>query len=128
MTKNETKDSNSTNKVLIFGLLVGALYLGLRDWGGDDEVLIQGATVKRGDVEITVVERGNLSAKNAASIRSEIEGRATILSMVQEGTFVEAGDVVCELDTTADRPKLKVVAHGIRNSLGVAFHPTTDDL
>ena len=67
MTKNETKDSGSTNKVLIFGLLVGALYLGLRDWGGDDEVLIQGATVKRGDVEITVVERGNLSAKNAAS-------------------------------------------------------------
>jgi HlyD family secretion protein len=100
MTNNETKDSDSTNKVLIFGLLVGALYLGLRDWGGDDEILIQGATVKRGDVEITVVERGNLSAKNAASIRSEIEGRATILSMVQEGTFVEAGDIVCELDTT----------------------------
>jgi len=100
MTKNETKDSGSTNKVLLFGLLAGALYLGTRDWGGDDDVLIQGATVKRGDVEITVVERGNLSAKNAASIRSEIEGRATILSMVQEGTFVEAGDVVCELDTT----------------------------
>ncbi len=100
MTKNETKDSDSTNKVLIFGLLVGALYLGMRDWGGEGEVLIQGATVKRGDVEITVVERGNLSAKNAASIRSEIEGRATILSMVQEGTFVEAGDIVCELDTT----------------------------
>ena len=51
-------------------------------------------------MEITVVERGNLSAKNAASIKSEIEGRATILSMVTEGTFVEAGEIVCELDTT----------------------------
>ena len=79
MTKNETTDSGSTNKVLLFGLLVGALYLGMRDWSGDDDVLVQGATVKRGDVEITVVERGNLSAKNAASISSPTEPDWSIL-------------------------------------------------
>ena len=35
---------------------------------------------------------------------------------------------ICEFDPSAPRPKLTVIAHGIRNSLGLAFHPATDDL
>jgi glucose/arabinose dehydrogenase len=35
---------------------------------------------------------------------------------------------ICEFDPNSPRPKLEVVAHGIRNSLGLAFHPATDDL
>ena len=88
------------NKVLIVAAVGVALWFAFFGGDGGEEALIQGATVKRGFVEITVVERGNLASKNAASIKSEIEGRATILSMVTEGTFVEAGDIVCELDTT----------------------------
>ena len=106
MTNTQAKKSSSTNKVFLFGLIAGVAYLGTRDWGGEEQVLIQGATVKRGDVEITVVDRGNLSAKNAASIKSEIEGRATILSMVAEGSYVEEGEIICELDTTDEVNKV----------------------
>jgi len=33
-------------------------------------------------------------------IRSEVEGRTTILTLKPEGSHVEAGEVVCELDAT----------------------------
>jgi len=94
------EESSSLNKILLVVAIGAVLWFSFFRGDAGEETLIQGAAVKRGDVEITVVERGNLASKNAASIRSEIEGRATILSMVSEGTFVEAGDIVCELDTT----------------------------
>lgn len=101
-----TTTSAAPSITLKRGLILAAVGLGL--WlafgeGKEDGAgVIRGAKVKRGNVEITVVERGNLSAKNAASIRSEIEGRTTILSMVAEGTYVEEGDIVCELDMTEE--------------------------
>mgnify|MGYP002528621897 CR=1 FL=1 len=101
-----TNTSAAPSVTLKRGLILAAVALGL--WlafgeGKEDGAgVIRGAKVKRGNVEITVVERGNLSAKNAASIRSEIEGRTTILSMVAEGTYVEVGDIVCELDMTEE--------------------------
>ena len=45
MTNTETTEASSTNKVLLFGLIAGVVYLGTRDWSGDDDVLIQGAMV-----------------------------------------------------------------------------------
>ena len=99
-SSSNVEDPNSLGKILIGAGLIAVLWFTVFSDDGDEVGAIVGATVKRGDVEITVVERGNLSAKNAASLRSEIEGRATVLSMVPEGTFVEKGDVVCELDTT----------------------------
>ena len=97
---SEVEGSKHLNRILIVVAVGAVLWFAFFRGDSGEEALIQGATVKRGFVEITVVERGNLAAKNAASIKSEIEGRATILSMVTEGTFVEAGDIVCELDTT----------------------------
>ncbi len=63
----------------------------------------RGATVQRGPLRITVTQRGNLSAKNAVRLFNEIEGRTTILELVEEGTFVEAGTVVARLDVSAQR-------------------------
>ena len=56
-----------------------------------------------------------------------VPGNGEVLDCNDTATHPLLGSI-CELDTTAARPKLKVVAHGIRNSLGVAFHPTTNDL
>ena len=97
---SEVEEPKSLVKLLLGAAVAAILWLTVFSDDSDESGVIAGATVKRGDVEITVVERGNLSAKNAASLRSEIEGRATVLSMVAEGSFVEKGDVVCELDTT----------------------------
>lgn len=62
---------------------------------------IEGAVVKRGPLRISVSTRGNLKAADSVSLKSEVEGRTLILSLVPEGMHVKAGDVVCELDATA---------------------------
>jgi HlyD family secretion protein len=66
-----------------------------------DTVAIEGAEVRRGTLEITVTERGNLTAKNSVSIKSEVEGRTTLLYLIDEGVHVEQGELLAELDTSA---------------------------
>ncbi|MCC6408591.1 MAG: HlyD family efflux transporter periplasmic adaptor subunit [Planctomycetes bacterium] len=68
--------------------------------GGPDET-IEGAEVRKGSLAITVVERGNLKASDVVSLKSEIEGSSTILYLIPEGTHVEAGTLLCELDATS---------------------------
>lgn len=67
--------------------------------GGEPAEGIAGAQVKRGPLRISVVERANLKAKSSVELKSELERSTTILSLIPEGTWVEPGDVVCELDT-----------------------------
>jgi HlyD family secretion protein len=61
---------------------------------------VEGGVVKRGPLRISVRARGNLKAADSVSLKSEVEGRTQILTLVPEGTHVKAGDVVCELDAT----------------------------
>jgi HlyD family secretion protein len=57
-------------------------------------------TVARGDLLVSVTEGGNLKAKKSVKIECEVEGRATIVSLVPEGTFVKEGDMLVELDSS----------------------------
>jgi HlyD family secretion protein len=59
-----------------------------------------GHAVQRGPLRITVLERGNLEAADSAVLKNEVEGRTTILWLIEEGTQVEKGELVCELDTS----------------------------
>ncbi len=77
-------------------------------WGVGDEQTdsLAGAVVKRGDLRISELSRGNLEAKDSARLVNELEGRANIIYLIEEGTRVEAGDVVCELDTSGHEDRL----------------------
>jgi HlyD family secretion protein len=55
---------------------------------------------KKGPFEITVTERGTLDSMKNAVLSSKVEGATTIISIVPEGTTVNAGDLVCELDSS----------------------------
>ena len=57
-------------------------------------------TVARGDLLITVTATGDLKAKNSIKIAPEIQGRATIVYLVEEGKRVEKGEILAELDKT----------------------------
>ncbi len=70
-------------------------------FGGESSEALAGAQVRRGNLLISVTERGNLKARNSISLRSEIEGRTTILWLIPEGTVVEAGEKVAELDASS---------------------------
>jgi len=58
-------------------------------------------TVHRGDLVITVRERGEIKAAQNTRVLSEVEGRVTLIQLVPEGTVVAAGDIVATLDTSA---------------------------
>ncbi|MSR74069.1 MAG: HlyD family efflux transporter periplasmic adaptor subunit [Planctomycetes bacterium] len=75
---------------------------------GDDAVVSAAGTAKvtRGTLQITVQEGGELQSANPSIVRSEIEGRATILELLPEGTAVKKGDRIGRLDSAGIEDKL----------------------
>ncbi len=69
--------------------------------GSQDPVdAVETVAAKRGPLTIRVLEAGTLKAKDPEILRSGLQGRATIISIVPEGTRVSAGDLLVELDTS----------------------------
>lgn len=67
---------------------------------GKEEVAIEGAPVRRGDLRISEVVRGNLEATDSITLKCEVEGRSTIIYLAEEGKMLKAGDLVAELDVS----------------------------
>lgn len=68
-------------------------------------------TVRRDDLTISATENGDIKALNSEDIMCEVEGRTTIISIVDEGTYitpedVNNGKVLVELDSSAIKEKL----------------------
>lgn len=67
--------------------------------------------VERGDLIISVTESGNIKAVKSVDIKSKVEGRATIVNIVPEGTMitpedVNDGKVLVELDSSKLKEQL----------------------
>src|SRR5205823_3232355 len=60
-------------------------------------------TVVRGDLPITVTERGELDSLKSVEVRCEVEGKegVKLLNIVPEGVHVTAGQEVARYDTEA---------------------------
>lgn len=88
--------------LVVTGLGAAAWQLGLLEsvMGSEEIVAVEGAPVRRGPLRISEVVRGNLEAKDSISLRSEIQGRATVIFLEAEGTMLEAGQLVAELDVS----------------------------
>jgi HlyD family secretion protein len=56
--------------------------------------------VARGPLTISVTESGTIKAREQIIIKNEVEGRTTILFLVPEGTRVEEGDLLVQLDAS----------------------------
>jgi len=56
------------------------------------------APAVRGDLTITVADRGELESIDAVTVACELEGGGKIMTIVPEGTRVAKGDEVCKLD------------------------------
>jgi len=73
--------------------------------------------VERGDFVHEITERGNVESASNIEIRCEVQSQNTagtrILKIVPEGTYVQKGDVICELDSSAlenDRMRQESIA------------------
>lgn len=75
---------------------------------GDRDALagIPTAVARRGPLAITVVESGTVRPREQLVRRNELDDPATIISIVDEGTRVNKGDLMVELDVTARRKEL----------------------
>lgn len=56
------------------------------------------ATATRGELVITVTDKGELEAIDAVNVINELEGVGKLVSIVPEGTFVKVGETVAQLD------------------------------
>jgi len=98
------KKKNRLTLPIVLVVAAGGLWSGLRDGGWmttSAEVEVEGQAVQRGPLRITVVQRGNLSAKNSVKVINELEGQVQILKLVAEGTPVKKGDLLVVLDTSS---------------------------
>ena len=88
--------------LVLIAALAGTWQLGLFDrlLEGEPEVELEGAPVRRGDLRISEVVRGNLEATDSITLKCDVEGRSTIIFLAEEGVMLEAGDLVCELDVS----------------------------
>jgi len=57
--------------------------------------------VAKGRLTISVTEAGTVKPRDQVIIKSEVEGRATILYLIPEGRRVKKGELLVELDTSA---------------------------
>ena len=58
------------------------------------------AKVQAGPLVINLLEPGTIKPREQLVIKSQVEGRATILFLIPEGTPVKQGDLLVELDTS----------------------------
>lgn len=58
-------------------------------------------TVQPIDISITAVESGTLESASSSPVYSEVAGQTAIIRLIAEGTRVEKGDVVVELDSSS---------------------------
>lgn len=88
--------------ILAVALVIPAAWLVARDTGSDDPTVVARAT--RGEFTVTVRTAGELGARESMEITAPAGARQAqvyqmrIASLVPEGTTVDSGDVVAELD------------------------------
>jgi len=68
--------------------------------GGASGEAVLTAPVRRGPLLISVTESGTIRSRERVVLKSEVEGRTTILYIIPEGTYVEPGDLLVELDAS----------------------------
>lgn len=60
-------------------------------------------TVRKGPLTISIRESGTIKARDQVVLKSEVEGQTQIITLIPEGTQVEEGDLLVELDASALR-------------------------
>ncbi len=83
--------------------LVAIGFVAWRTWGSPARVQETVAlfTVERGPLLISVTESGTVQNRNLETVKSDVEGRVTLIDIVAEGTMVKKGDFLVELDSSS---------------------------
>ena len=86
--------------ILVAGVLAGVAYpiwFGGEDSGSQTPIFV----AKRGALIINVRESGTINSRDLVILKNEVEGRTTILWLIEEGTQVNEGDILVKLDASS---------------------------
>ena len=108
MLKNNAKNirgrlkSPKTIGVIVAVVLICLIIVWLKVVRGSESSTSGLATfvAKRGPLTISVLESGTIQPREQITLRNEVEGRTSIVSLVPDGTMVKAGDLLVELDAS----------------------------
>lgn len=89
----------------VVGLATVAIVLMSRS-GGTGQARLDVHVVARETFEVTATASGELRAKNQTAIRNELENEASIVEIVEEGSFVKKGDLLVKLNDDEIRTQL----------------------
>jgi HlyD family secretion protein len=56
--------------------------------------------VQQGPLTISVIEAGTIKSQDQIILKSELEGQTTLIYLIPEGTRVEEGQLLAELDSS----------------------------
>src|SRR5260221_4109665 len=98
----------TVGKVLLGVLIVLGAAGGVLAWQGkifkrsEEQTNLIFEPVKKGSLEITITERGNLESAQNSTVVCMVEGEAGvgILEIVEEGKLVKKGDILVKLDSS----------------------------
>lgn len=85
----------------MIGLVGGTVWVGPKWVGGGSGDRPLTARATRGELKVTVSDRGELESSESVQVACELEGGGKLVSIVPEGTRVKKGDEVAKLDTDA---------------------------
>ena len=63
-------------------------------------------TVERAPLSITLTESGTINSRDQFIVKNQVEGRTSIIYVIDEGTLVEKGDLLIELDSSSLEDRL----------------------
>ena len=94
------------NKLFI-GIIIAAVLtaagiaaLKVKSSGADPQADMAVFEVARGPLTISVIQSGTIKAREQIILKCEVEGKTSIISLIPEGTRVQKGDLLVELDAS----------------------------
>lgn len=107
MQTNKTKFNFLRSKLSVLAAIIVVALIGIAvvafNGSGPEAVSVgdaPGFAVRRGPLRISVSESGTIQAREQIILKSEVEGRTTILFLVEEGMRVKTGELLVELDSS----------------------------
>ncbi len=86
--------------IIIIAHIVVLMILRMVLSGRDETATAPVFEVRQGPLTISVTESGTIQSRERVTVSSELEGRTTILWLIEEGQIVEEGELLVELDAS----------------------------
>jgi len=90
--------------VVIGGAVTGVAMMG--NQGSDASISSMMYTVERGTLAINLTETGTIKSRDQHIVKSQVEGRTSIIYVIDEGAVVKEGELLIELDSSSLQDRL----------------------